>query len=645
MRGLAVRDVLLADRLDELLRAARTGLPIDPKQFEEGIEDPEDRRLIDFFAQVAQTATEWQNPDCSAENAAFSRKDALLEAPNVDVPEAKLEVPSLEVPSLGRYRLLSLVASGGMGMVYRALDPTLGRTVAVKVPHLDLGHPQFEEIADRFVQEARLTAAVEHPNICPIYDAGRDKRMPYAVMAFIEGPTLAAKLAAGSRFEDTRAAATLVRQVAEGVSAAHRQKIVHRDIKPGNILIRVSDSMPLLTDFGLARIVQEGGQLTRAGVVAGTIAYMAPEQAAGKTALIGPETDVYALGAVLYQMVTGRLPYEGDSATMLACIRDATVPPDPTAHRPDLDPRLVAIIHRAMATAPQDRYSDAGELATALATLPGVSESTTATYVPPPRPVTKRSRSKWLLVAGVLAVVAVVAGWLLRPDRSALPLLDGELTIRVWTDPRANDPNVRRKDGIPVDDKQRDALPIRNIDLVHLEVRLNRPAFAYLLWFPAEGGLPTPLYPWDPHPKKGFRAPPEQKLVTEIHSPERKDGGWPVSGPSGLETAVLLARDHPLDADELAALQAEIGILPATPLGPDVREVAWLWREPTRPDAWLSRGTLRGIQTEESRDLLDEPVFALLKRLQPRFGLVKAVRFAHAGDDLPGRPPLDQNKE
>lgn len=163
------------------------------------------------------------------------------------------------------------------------------------------------------------------------------------------------------------------------------------------------------------------------------------------------------------------------------------------------------------------------------------------------------------------------------------------------------------------------------------------------MWFPGEGGRPTPLFPWNPHPDKGFRASPEQARVAEVHSPERRDGGWAVTGPSGLETAVLLARDEPLGAGELVALEAEIGILPAAPLGPDLREVAWLWRDPTRPDAWTSRGTLRGIQTEQSRDLVDEPVFALLKRLQPRFDFVKAVRFAHAGDDPP--PPADPGKE
>lgn len=632
-----MQDELLAECLDELLHARRDGLPLDPDRvrarFPGGGADP---RLIDFFVQLCECADDWRGPPPDATQAS----DA-----DTPPPEGPAPAPGVAPMTLGRYRILERVAAGGMGTVYKAFDPTLGRVVALKVPHIDPEHPRFEELAEQFVQEARLAAAVDHPNVCAVYDAGRHEGTPFVVMAFVEGSTLSARLKAHQRFDDL-AAADLVRRVAEGLHAAHQRKIVHRDIKPGNILLRSSDGQPILTDFGLARVAQEGAFVTRPGVIAGTVAYMAPEQAAGDAGRIGPATDVYGLGAVLYQMVTGRLPFDGDVPVMLARIQRADAPA-PSQVRPDLDPALDAIIRRAMARDPADRYRDAGELAATLRAIGSPADSApTASYRQAPTTRDSRRTRKRVWIAASLALLLTAGagfGWnaffrTTAANGPAVPPLDGELVVRVWTDPNAVEPNPRPKLGVAVDDKSREALPVRNIDTVHLEVRLNRPAYAYVLWFPGEGGPPQPLFPWNPHPTQGFRSSPEQRKVTEVHSPARPDQGWGVTGPSGLETAVLLARDTPLGAAELAELEAAIGTLPATPLGSDLRECAWLWRERGNPDGWTNRGTLRGIDTSASRDFADEPVFALLKRMQPKFDLVKAVRFAHVGDDLGAKP-------
>src|SRR5262249_6361936 len=192
---------------------------------------------------------------------------------------------------------------------------------------------------ERFQREARAAARVLwHPNVCPIFDVGVHEGQPYVVMALVEGESLAQRLAARGRYEDVAEAAALIRQVLDGLAAIHARGIIHRDLKPASILLE-RDGRAVVTDFGLARPEAEAGQLTSEGVILGTPAYMAPEQAAGQSDRIGPWTDLYSLGVVLYQMLTGRLPFTGTVPAMLAQIlRDE--PPSPREFRPDLDAAL-----------------------------------------------------------------------------------------------------------------------------------------------------------------------------------------------------------------------------------------------------------------------------------------------------------------
>jgi serine/threonine protein kinase len=624
-----VTDELLADVFDVVLCEWREGRRADLGLLRHrypAIDGEE--RLIEFFAALCQASDDWRTPD-PGEPATKVKPDAP------DEPQGAAAV--------GRYRILTRVGVGGMGTVYKARDPELGRVVAVKVPNLDPTDPDFEAVAARFEQEARLAATVEHPNVCPVYDTGRHDGMPYVVMAFIEGRTLSHRLRVGGRFDDAREAVEVVRQVAEGLAAVHRHRIVHRDVKPGNVLLRAGDGKVVLTDFGLARIARDGTGVSRPGVVAGTLAYMAPEQAAGDTSRIGPATDVYGLGMVLYQMLTGRVPFDGELPEVLDRIRSQN-PPRPTSHRPDLDPRLEAIVRKATARDPAGRYPDGGAFADALrvwetrpspGAAPGLDAPTVTLDYPAPR-----GRPRWWNIWAVVAA-AGLSGALGIGVFTALiktpPPLDGDLVVRVWTDPDkvpADDPTFRRKPVTPVDDRNRDALPVLNTDGVSLEVRLTEPAYVYLLWFPGEGGPPTPLYPWNTDKDKGFREPVgEQARVRGVLSPEKN--GWKVVGPSGLDTAVLFARRTPLTDAQLGELEVELGVLPPTPLGLELKECAWLDRAPEHPAGWASRGTLRGIDTSNARVAVDEPVFVMLRRIQSRFkfDLTKAVRFAHVGDD------------
>jgi hypothetical protein len=256
----------------------------------------------------------------------------------------------------GRYRLDGLIAAGGMGEVWRGHDQTLDRTVAVKLMHPQFSHdPGF---VARFRGEARHTAALSHPGIATVYDYGEADSRAYLVMQLIEGHSLADVLDGVGRLpaENTL---DVVAQVASALQVAHAAGVVHRDVKPANLLVR-PDGTVVVTDFGIARSVHATGTLTVTGEVMGTAAYLAPEQAEGKPA--SPATDVYSLGVVAYQCLAGRRPFTGENpvATALAHLRDAP-PPLPA----DVPPAVRAVVERAMAKDPADRFVSAAALAEA----------------------------------------------------------------------------------------------------------------------------------------------------------------------------------------------------------------------------------------------------------------------------------------
>jgi tRNA A-37 threonylcarbamoyl transferase component Bud32 len=371
--------------------------------------------------------------------------------PTADQPQPTPAPPDEPLPEqIGRYRILERLGAGGMGAVYKAHDPQLDRVVALKLPRFDGPQRDRANRVQRFQREARAAAQVWHPHVCPIYDVGEHDGQPFVVMAYVEGQSLAERLAARGRYEDVGEAVALVRQVLDALDAVHARGIIHRDLKPSNIMIDPA-GRAVLTDFGLARPENDAEHLTSDGVVVGTPAYMAPEQAAGESARVGPWTDIYSLAVVLYQMVTGRLPFEGPALTVLAKILHEE-PPPPSTLRPGLGPDLQAIIRKAMAKRPPERYQSAHEFAKVLegvfnakgsgassatasptsaltAAAPGaalpISPSLTAFNKPDsaPGPLGRKRRSRWAVIGCLAAGLVPVSG---------CPLLLCLLFLRGW---------------------------------------------------------------------------------------------------------------------------------------------------------------------------------------------------------------------
>ncbi len=327
--------------------------------------------------------------------------------------------PATALPEkIGRYAILARIGAGGMGTVYKAHDPHLNRTVALKLPRIDTTPEDRAKRVERFQREARSAAQIWHPHVCPIYDVGEHDGQPYVVMAYVEGQSLAGRLAREGRFEDVGEAVALVRQVLDALEAVHDHGIVHRDLKPSNVMLDAA-GRAVLTDFGLARPENEAGRLTSEGVIVGTPAYMAPEQAAGQSDRIGPWTDLYSVGVLFFEMLTGRLPFEGPPLAVLNKILHEP-PPALSGLRPYLDPRLESVLSLAMAKEPEGRFQSARQFADALRTL-SIPSSAVTTFQPsvPQKELQKPS--------GPPVVAGGVPSWFPNPKALVTYLLPGAL--------------------------------------------------------------------------------------------------------------------------------------------------------------------------------------------------------------------------
>jgi serine/threonine-protein kinase len=287
----------------------------------------------------------------------------------------------------GRYEIGDRLGSGGMSSVHQATDLILERTVAVKIlaEHLS----DDERFVERFRREALAVAKLIHPNIVQVYDTGIDEGRHYIVMEYVQGRS-GAQILQKQRPLDGETTAEIGAQACSGLDYAHRRGIIHRDVKPGNLMIvggpvGGGEMTVKLTDFGIARAVEQT-RITQVGSVVGTAAYLSPEQVRGEEAT--PATDVYALGVVLYQFLTGRLPYEGSSLAELAVRQQNERPLPPSAYNDEVPEMLGAAVLRALEGDPARRYASAGELAGGLqlglqgedVTLP-LGEATTPTRV------------------------------------------------------------------------------------------------------------------------------------------------------------------------------------------------------------------------------------------------------------------------
>jgi serine/threonine-protein kinase len=259
--------------------------------------------------------------------------------------------------TVGNYELLAEVARGGMGIVYQARHATRGQVVALKMMQGSAADPQH---AGRFDREVRVATWLKHPNIVPVYDVSRHQGEPYYTMEFVPGGSLA--LQRERLLADPSAVLTLMAKVAEAIQHAHGQGVVHRDLKLSNVLL-AADGTPKVTDFGLAKLSAGDLNLTQTGAAVGTVPYMAPEQAAGRTKQIGPATDIWALGVMLYELLTGRRPFGGeDSDAVKRQIRKSD-PPRPRTLRPELSEAVEQVVLRCLEKEPRRRYQTAGELA------------------------------------------------------------------------------------------------------------------------------------------------------------------------------------------------------------------------------------------------------------------------------------------
>ena len=259
----------------------------------------------------------------------------------------------------GRYRLVELLGQGGMATIFRALDTQLGREVAVKLLRPEyLRDPDF---SSRFRQEAQSAASLSHPNVVTVYEYGEDPAGPFIVMEYVDGEDLASILRRNGALPPTQAA-RIAAGVARALAASHARGIVHRDVKPGNVLI-ARDGRVKVVDFGIARAIAEA-QMTMPGTTLGSVHYFSPEQARGELAT--SESDIFSLGIVLYEMLTGSRPWEGDSAAAVAVARLSGPIPDPALVRGSIPPDLAAITRKALARLPSDRFASAAAMADAL---------------------------------------------------------------------------------------------------------------------------------------------------------------------------------------------------------------------------------------------------------------------------------------
>jgi eukaryotic-like serine/threonine-protein kinase len=264
----------------------------------------------------------------------------------------------------GRYRLESKLGSGGMSTVYLARDDTLERWVAVKVMHREMSD-QPDQI-ERFRREARAVAQLSHPNVVAVIDAGEDGGHPYIVFEYVDGETLKQRIDRVGPLPVDEATAYAI-EIGRGLYAAHTRQLVHRDVKPQNVLID-SEGRAKVTDFGIARSLEKDG-LTQTGRVLGTTDYVSPEQAMGRG--VDARTDIYSLGVLLYEMLTGEVPFTAETVVGVAMKHVNEQIPDVQSKRPEVSSTLAAVVERATAKDPKKRY---GDMASCLADLEGALE-------------------------------------------------------------------------------------------------------------------------------------------------------------------------------------------------------------------------------------------------------------------------------
>jgi serine/threonine protein kinase len=551
-----------------------------------------------------------------------------------------------ELGRLGNFRVLRQLGKGGMGLVFLAEDLALRRRVALKVmrPDAVLG----TEARERFLREARSAAALDHEHVVPIFQVGEARGVPFLAMPLLAGESLEDRL----RREGVLPLAEVLRigrETAEGLAAAHAAGLIHRDIKPSNLWLQERSGMvgavppPVkILDFGLARPVEADGRLTQSGVVVGTPAYMAPEQANGDA--VDARSDLFSLGCVLYHMTTGEPPFRGNRA--LAVMRAVAEhdPPSPHLVRPEVPPALSELIRQLLSKTPEGRPSSAQAVADALKAfgrVPAeVSTGTEASQVQRPLPSRPPSpsgaRRRWLLGAGALGLLGLaVLVWRLgqeRPGPAAKPPAAPPKDKKDAVVYRANfDMKIHKRVGqqmVTLSLADKGALPLRVGDQYHLEIEVQPPAYLYLFWIDAEARI-RPAYPWAVG-EWGSR-PDREEARDWLRLPPAK--AYTVTeNRAGTEGFLMLARSRPFADD--AEIQRLVNSLPSQVqrLGP--REGIWLEGEPggamtPTPEAPPQQRLYPEVAEIAHPVLRTQDL--LRNRLRPRASLMKTLNFTREG--------------
>jgi tRNA A-37 threonylcarbamoyl transferase component Bud32 len=514
------------------------------------------------------------------------------------------EVQSKKPVAIDKYLVVGLLDVGAEGEVYRVIHPDLDREMVLKLAHQRV---VGDERASLLI-EGQILVDLEHINLLRVYGSGFHDDRPYLVMEYVRGSNLEDYLR--DHPVTQQRAAALVARLASALDLVHRKKIIHRDIKPRNILIDEAGE-PRLIDFGLA-LLRNAWSDPFAAIWGGTVAYMAPEQARREHDRIGARSDIFGLGAVLFFLLTGRPPFVGETPDEVwdrarrceigaGALREARVPR-----------RLERICLKALAADPDKRYPSAEAFGKAL-----------RRYLVGPKVLGVLSGVCGFVLLGSLVFAQVwprlnsVIPSVPTPTTQAAPLA-GELTVRVWS----KEGGAKR--GLKIEELG--ALPLLPGERVQIEARLNQPAHVFLLWVNSRGEV-IQLWPRDDG-KFGSR-PSDGSPRETVHSPEALDEGHKMGGPGGLETVLLLARRTPLPPGR--DVTTLIGTLPASPLR-DEREFAVRGFDEGRPTEALRVGLHRGI--DAMANTIDDPLLRMMERLRAKcqFDLIKAVRFAYRGE-------------
>jgi serine/threonine protein kinase len=527
-----------------------------------------------------------------------------------DVPPTRISDP--QPVRLGGYELIHRLGEpSGIGIVWLARHPARG-TCAVK--ELRPERTGREELA-RFRREFEVLRRLEHPNIVRVLDGGEDDGRLFLVMEYLDGFSFSQLVTRNGPLA-VADACELVRRAALGLHHVHAQGLVHRDVKSGNLMLDGTVTVKVV-DFGLAtapEAVPAGGELTYPGQAMGTPDYMAPEQIEDAGA-VDRRADLYGLGCTLCHLLTGRPPYPRpeypDHVTKMAAHLHRPVP-SLRSRRAEVPPQLAELVEkRLLAKNRADRFNTAAELAAAL------------------KPFTTGCNLAALLGAGQ-GVPAVPSPSPAEPTMPTPPgpvpsvPLHANLDVLFW--------NEQRRSKLSITEPG--ALPVSAGALFQIEVRLNRPADVYLVWIDSEGNI-SAVYPWEPGSRWDLRRSLDRTthLLLPEATPDGGYGAWPIRGPAGVETLVLMAREEPLSGSERAKLP---GRLPARirPLEalPDPGTAYWCTCRKEEGPAAAAGGTRGfGLDVQIPRDPLFQIDSLLRDKLGSHFHLVRAVSFTNLG--------------